>query len=131
MRVAAGGVAALLVLAGCGGGSGGKPGTPTPASGPVARGKALYASGGCKSCHSLDGSGGVGPTWKGLAGSRVKFAGGESVTADDAYLRAAIEDPDKQIVAGYQPGVMTATVPRGSISPADSKALVAYIDSLK
>lgn len=123
----------LLVLAGCGGGGGGKTGTPTPvpAAGPVARGEALYASKGCKSCHSLDGSAGVGPSWKGLAGRRVKLAGGKSVSADDAYLLRAIEDPDKQIVAGYKPGVMTATVAPGSISRADAKDLVAYIKSVK
>jgi cytochrome c oxidase subunit 2 len=123
----------VLVLAGCGGGGGGETGTPTPspAGGPVARGEALYASKGCKSCHSLDGSAGVGPTWKGLAGSRVKLADGKTVSADDRYLLRAIEDPNKQIVAGYKPGVMTATIPPGSISPADAKDLVAYIKSLK
>jgi cytochrome c oxidase subunit 2 len=131
VRFVAGAAVALLVLAGCGGGGGGEAGTPTPGAGPAARGKVLYSSKGCDSCHSLDGSGGVGPTWKGLASSRVTLTGGKTVTADAAYLRAAIEDPDKQIVAGYKAGVMTATVPRGSISPADAKALVAYIESLK
>jgi hypothetical protein len=43
----------------------------------------------------------------------------------------SIEDPDKQIVSGYQRGVMSSTIPKGSISTADAKALVAYIDSLR
>ena len=129
-------LAAGLVLAGvagCGGGGGGS-GTPTatpgtPSSG-AGRGRALSASLGCRSCHSLDGSSGVGPTWKGLAGSRVSLTGGKSVSADDRYLLTAIRDPDKQIVAGYQAGVMSGTIPRGSVSRADAKALVAYIRSL-
>jgi hypothetical protein len=42
----------------------------------------------------------------------------------------SIEDPDKQIVKGFQPGVMSGTIPKGSISAADATALVAYIKSL-
>lgn len=123
----------LAGVAGCGGGGGAPTTTATPgtSAGGAPRGKKLYAARGCRSCHSLDGSPGVGPTWKGLAGSRVKLAGGEgTVAADDAYLLTAITDPDKQIVAGYQPGVMSGTIPRGSVSRADAKALVAYIASL-
>ena len=64
---------------------------------------------------------GVGPTWKGLAGSRVKLVDGTTVTADNAYLRTAIEDPDRQIVAGDQSGVMRAAIP-GDRSPAPTPA---------
>jgi cytochrome c oxidase subunit 2 len=131
-----GGILALSGAAACGGGSGSSTPTATPrsttaSSGAAAQGQALYASKGCKSCHSIDGSAGVGPTWKGLAGSRVKLADASMVTADDAYLTASIEDPDKQIVDGYKPGVMTASIPKDSISPADARALVGYIKSLQ
>jgi cytochrome c oxidase subunit II len=85
----------------------------------------------CNSCHSTDGTKGVGPTWKGLAGSQVTLADGSKVVANDAYLTTAIEDPDKQIVQGYQAGVMSATIKPGSIAAPDVAALVAYIDSLK
>ena len=34
----------------------------------VARGKVLYASDGCSACHSLTGTAGAGPSFKGLAG---------------------------------------------------------------
>jgi mono/diheme cytochrome c family protein len=105
--------------------------TPATSAGAVARGKALYASKGCQSCHSIDGSPRTGPTWKGLAGSSVKLTNGRTVKAGDAYLMTSIEDPDKQIVSGYQRGVMSSTIPKGSISTADAKALVAYIDSLR
>lgn len=120
----------------CGGGSGSSTPTATPRStaasgGAAGQGEALYASKGCKSCHTIDGSAGAGPTWKGLAGSQVKLADGSTITADHAYLTTAIEDPDKQIVDGFKPGVMSASIPKGSVSEADAKALVAYIDSLK
>jgi cytochrome c oxidase subunit 2 len=131
----AGAVLALLVLAGCGGGGSTQPsgGSPAgrPAGGATGHGKQVAQQHGCLSCHSLDGSSSVGPTWKGLAGSQVKLTSGKTVKADDRYLRTAIEDPDRQIVAGYQRGVMTNVIPAGSISNADARALVGYIKSLR
>ena len=46
--------------------------TAAPA-GDATKGKALYTSLGCVGCHSLDGSKGTGPTFKGLAGSKVQL----------------------------------------------------------
>lgn len=140
------GTVALTALAGCGGGSNSSSTTSTtaPAKTPaktasggtgtaalVASGKALAASNGCSGCHSIDGSSGTGPTWRGLAGSQVKLSDGKTVTADDTYLTTSIEDPDAQIVKGFQPGIMSASIQKGSISPAKAKALVTYIKSLK
>src|SRR4051794_41097638 len=130
----------LSGVAGCGGGGSGSR-TPTatatatkaparPSAAAATQGKALYSAKGCQSCHSIDGSTGTGPTWKGLAGSSVKLTTGRTVTANDAYLLLAIENPDKQIVAGYQPGIMSGSIPKGSISAPDAAKLVAYIKSL-
>ena len=131
----------LLLLTGCGGGGGGSSATstvpskssssPAPAAGLVARGKELYTAKGCNACHSLNGQRLVGPSWKGLAGSTVTLADGKTVTADPSYLVTSIEDPDKQIVAGYKPGVMSGTIPPGSVSAADARALAAFIASLR
>ena len=62
-----------------------------------ATGKDLYTSLGCQGCHTLDGTKATGPTFKGLFGSKVKLASGQTVTADEAYLLESILDPDKQI----------------------------------
>ncbi|GEM_PF-2214698 len=99
----------------------------------VARGMTLYSSDGCSACHSLDGSPGVGPSFKGLAGSAVKLANGQTVVADDAYLARSIRDPDAQIVAGYRSGVMPAAIAPYDLAakPADIRALVAFIDAHK
>ncbi len=129
------GALALSCAAACGGGnsnSGTPTSTPTTtAGGAAAQGKALAASKGCMSCHSLDGSSKVGPTWKGLGGSQAKLASGSAVTADDSDLRSSIEEPDKQIVDGYKAGVMSSTIAKGSVSDSDAAALVAYIKTLR
>ena len=106
-----------------GGGSGG--------GGLAAMGAKLYESLGCSSCHTLTGAKSIGPTWKGLAGSKVQLSTGQTVTADDAYLLESILDPDKQIVKGYPKGIMSASVPPGSVSEAKAKALVAFIKTKK
>ena len=102
-----------------------------PGIAPGTGGMGLYASLGCQGCHSLDGSPSSGPTFKGLFGSTVKLTGGQSVKADQQYLLQSILDPDKQIVTGYQPGVMSAVVKKGQVSEADAKTLVDFIKSKK
>jgi cytochrome c2 len=104
---------------------------PTPSGGNAAKGKSLYESLGCKSCHSLDGSKGVGPTFKGLYGSKVKLTNGRTVTADVAYLIESIEDPDKQVVQGYAAGIMSGTIKPHSVATTDAQDLVAYIKTLR
>ena len=94
-------------------------------------GAGLYASLGCQGCHSIDGSKSSGPTFKGLAGSKVQLANGQTVTADDAYLLESILDPDKQIVQGYQPGVMSSVVQKGQVPEDQAKQLVEFIKKQK
>jgi mono/diheme cytochrome c family protein len=106
-------------------------GNSGPGGGDAAKGKALYTSLGCVGCHSLDGSKGTGPTFKGLYDETTKLTNGQSVKADTAYLLESILDPDKQIVAGYSPGIMSAVIKPGAVSQADAQALVAYIKTLK
>jgi cytochrome c oxidase subunit 2 len=102
-----------------------------PTAGDATRGKMLYASLGCQGCHSIDGSKNAGPTFKGLAGSKVELTGGSTVTADERYLTESIMDPDKQIVKGFQKGLMSSTIKPGQVSKDDAAALVAYIESVK
>lgn len=107
------------------------PVTVTPAL--VARGKTLYTADGCIACHSLTGSAGAGPTVKGLAGSRVTLADGQTVTADDAYLEESITNADAQIAKGYRAGVMPAAIAGHHLGskPDDLRALIAFIKSQK
>ena len=115
--------------------------TPVAAGGTAAAGGDLVAQGqslaqqlGCIACHTTNGTVVVGPSWKGLAGSEVTLTDGSTVTADSAYIRESITDPDAKIVEGFSPGIMGPSVEavRSQIE-ADNNldALVAYIESVK
>lgn len=102
------------------------------------RGELWYEQFGCNSCHSLDGTVIVGPSWQGLYGSERTMESGETVTADDAYLRNSILNPQEQIVEGFT-AAMPATFEQqfaeeeakydGEISIVDD--LIAYIRTLE
>jgi cytochrome c2 len=94
-------------------------------------GEGLYSSLGCQGCHSIDGSPSSGPTFKGLFGSKVTLTSGQTVTAGEQFLLESIIDPDKTIVKGYQPGVMTAAVPKGSVAEDQARQLVDFIKKQK
>lgn len=71
-------------------------------------GEIVWKRKGCVSCHSLDGSNKVGPTWRGAFGSPRQYtengvAG--STTVDEAYIEESIRYPMKKIADGY-PGQM-------------------------
>jgi mono/diheme cytochrome c family protein len=102
---------------------------PGPAAG--SGGEGLFVSLGCQGCHSIDGSPSSGPTFKGLFGSMVILTNGKAVKADEQYLLDSILDPDKAIVKGYQPGVMTAVVKKGQVPEDQAKQLVDFIKKLK
>lgn len=108
---------------------------------PAERGEQWYSQFGCNACHSVDGTdqGMVGPTWQGLFGSEQLLASGETVTADEEYIRNAILNPNAQVVEGYAPNVMPAnfeeqfaTVEAEYNGEVDIVAeIIAYIQSLE
>lgn len=108
----------------------GAPDTVPIAADPEAatRGAVLAEGTGCLVCHSVDGTPGSGPTWKGLAGSSRPLESGETVIADDEYLHAAIVDPSREIVTGYQ-DVMPGHYGT-QLSEQEINDLVEYIKSL-
>ena len=93
-------------------------------------GKALLEKFGCLGCHTIDGTPKVGPTLKGVFGSRVKVTrGGKAsvVTADEAYLRESIQVPGAAVVEGFPP-IMPVTE---ELSAAELTAIVEYLKGLK
>ena len=96
---------------------------------PVLRGQQLAQQYGCANCHSIDGSAKIGPTWKGIADSKVLLSDGSSVIADNTYLTTSIVNPNFQIVSGYRANLMPSFA--NTLDQTEVEALVAYIQSLK
>lgn len=94
---------------------------------PEVVGQKLFERFRCDTCHKTDGTGN-GPALEGIFGKVRPLTGGGRVVASEQYLRDAILNPHKQILAGYQ-----AVMPnfQGQISEADSMAIIAYLKSLQ
>ncbi len=78
---------------------------------PLPEGHAILKNNGCFACHSLDGTKLVGPSFKGLYGAErvvVTAEGEKTVQALDEYIRTSIYEPDKEVVKGYNKGLMQA-----------------------
>lgn len=99
--------------------SGGAGATPATAS---STGQALAKSKACLACHSVDGTAGVGPTWKGLFGRVEAFTDGSTASVDEAFLEREIRDPSGRVVKGFAP-----IMPKSELTDAEVSALVAYI----
>ena len=93
---------------------------------PVDQGRKLAEAQGCLSCHSVDGSAGVGPTWQGLFGKAETLNDGSTVVVDKRFLIESILKPNASIIKGYS-GMM----PPYQFNDEELAALVAYIQSLK
>jgi cytochrome c oxidase subunit 2 len=94
---------------------------------PAEAGRKLYQSRGCAQCHSVDGSGGIGPTFKGLFGHKVALRGGGQALADEDYVRESILEPMAKIVAGFEPVMPTY---KGRLKDQEITALIAYLKTL-
>lgn len=109
----------------------GKAGAATAAASdlpPAERGKNVYTQKGCNACHSVDGSSGVGPTFKGIFGKQEEMQSGETITVDENYLRESILEPQAKMVKGYQP-VMPSF--KGILSDDEITSVIEYIKTLK
>jgi len=72
-------------------------------------GETLYKTLGCASCHSLDGSTIVGPSFKGVYGKKITViteGKPRTLVVDDAYLRDSVRSPAKDVVENFPKGVM-------------------------
>lgn len=88
----------------------------------AARGKEVAQARGCVACHSVDGSVGVGPSWKGLYGKMENLDDGTTVRVDDTFLRDFIKEPTARSIKGFPP-----VMPKMELSNEELDALVAHI----
>ena len=105
-----------------GGGSGG---SSSGATGDATAGKAVFASNGCGSCHTLSAAGATGTIGPDLD----KTVSGDAQKANmplAAFIKQSITDPNKDIAQGYQPNIMPATF-KDSLTPKQIDDLVAFL----
>ena len=100
----------------------GAQGTPSA----VEQGAQIFQQLGCAACHTGE-ENAPGPRLQGLFGTQVQLKSGQTVTADESYIRESILMPEAKVVAGYQ-----AVMPSfsGRVSDEQLAALVAYVKSL-
>jgi cytochrome c oxidase subunit II len=82
---------------------------------------------GCATCHLLDQQGRC-PNLRGLYNKPVQLSDGQTVIANDAYLRESILEPNAKIVSGFEPNVMPNF--KGQVSEEGVIQLIAFIKSL-
>lgn len=95
---------------------------------PAESGRKLYDNRGCGACHSIDGSDGIGPTFKALFGKVEKLQSGETITVEENYIRESILNPNEKMVEGYAP-VMPSFI--GILSDEEITDIIEYIKTLK
>jgi len=97
-----------------------------PTASPVAAGEKLFNDLACGACHQANNSG-RGPALAGIYGKPIDLVGGFTVTADDAYLRESIVNPQAKVVNGFQPVMPTF---QGLVTEEQLLQLIAYVRSL-
>jgi cytochrome c oxidase subunit II len=99
---------------------------------PTANGKRIMKNIGCFACHTIDGTKLVGPSLKGVYGSKQIVITGRDeheVLADDEYIKRSVYDPNADVVKGFNKGLMLSYT--GQLSEADVKQITEYLKTLK
>lgn len=91
-------------------------------------GRLVWENKGCAACHSLDGSRGQGPSWKGIWNQRHKAADGKEYLVDAEYIRQSILMPQAVIVQGYEPIMPTY---QGLLREREILAVIEFIKELQ
>jgi cytochrome c oxidase subunit II len=92
----------------------------------TAAGERLFQRLGCATCHRQDNTG-RGPALQGVFNRPVKLVTGETVLANEDYLRESILRPNAKLVAGYQPVMPTF---QGQINEEGLLQIISYVKSL-
>ena len=97
-------------------------GSPTGQS-MLESGEALYRQFGCNACHGTKA-----PTLAGLFDSIRKLENGQTVRADESYLRESILAPRAKVAVGYQTIMPTY---KGQLNEEQLAQIIEYIKSLR
>jgi cytochrome c oxidase subunit II len=90
-------------------------------------GELLFVRNGCNACHNVDGTTTQpAPNFKGLWQQERPLATGETVKADENYIRESILQPQAKIVQGYE----TIMMPPFRMNDKEIDAIIAYVREL-
>lgn len=89
-------------------------------------GAQLFQQNGCQTCHK-SGPTQRGPALTGLFGKQVKLASGETIAANEEYIRESILNPNAKLAEGYQPMMPTY---KNQINQEQLNQIVEYVKSL-
>jgi cytochrome c oxidase subunit 2 len=98
----------------------------TPGETLASAGAKRFVEQACNTCHGEQ-KGARGPTLFGLYGKTVRMQSGQTLVADEAYIRESIVNPQGKLLEGYPPIMPTY---QGLISEEGLLQLTAYIKSL-
>jgi len=93
---------------------------------PGSEGQKLMDAKGCLACHSVDGTPGVGPTFKGVWGSTVPLADGTTRNFDAAFFVQKVQHPDTMNVKDFAP--VMPTIP---LTDDETAQIEAYLEGLQ
>ena len=94
-------------------------------------GLAILKQNACISCHSIDGTKIVGPSFKGIWGREeliLKDGQEVKITVDRSYLRKSLNEPNADIVKGYNKGLMISY--KDLVSDEDLDKIIEYLKTL-
>jgi cytochrome c oxidase subunit 2 len=97
-------------------------------SDPVELGFRIYNNN-CATCHSVDGSRVVGPSFKGIWGNNRQFESESDLVVNAEYIRESIVNPQAKIVKGYTAQKMNSFA--GQFSEKELGYIVEYLKTLK
>ncbi len=106
--------------------------TPIAGKAGPSPGLTLIKKNGCTACHSFDGSRIVGPSFKGIYGSKttVLVDGKEQIiTVDFDYILESVYLPNAKIVKGFQPNLMQSF--KEALTKDQVKQIAEFIKTLK
>jgi cytochrome c oxidase subunit 2 len=89
-------------------------------------GQTLADAKGCLACHSIDGTSGVGPSFRGLWGQTSQLADGSTRIVDAGFVKAMIQHPEATPVKGFDP-----VMPAVPLNDDEVEQLADYIEELQ
>jgi len=91
-------------------------------------GKLVHENRGCATCHTLDGSRGQGPSWKGIWGQVHTMSDGTQIKVDENYIRESVLEPQAHVVQGFEPIMPTF---KGLLRDREILGVIEFIKGLK